>query len=77
MTPERARHIIDCPRFFGQLRYRFPTRPNGDNRIHADGITWDETEAINRLWSTMPGTCCYFDALKAIAGGATIPPAID
>jgi hypothetical protein len=76
MTPARARHIIATMGPFGAIRYAFPLRPSGDNRIHADGITWEENQAVHRLWGTLAGTSCYYDALQAVARGATIPAEI-
>ena len=76
MTPARARYILNNVGPFCSIPYAFLHHHKADNRIHADGITRDEHYAIIRLWRTMPGSSHYFNALQAIANGATVPAEI-
>lgn len=76
MTAERALYILNN-KSYGLLRFSFLQRDAGgriyDSVIHDDGITEEEDAAVKRLWMTMPGTTCYYDAVVRIAKGAEIP----
>lgn len=69
MTKERAQYILDNP-VYGDFRYAFRRRCDHRSKIiHVDGITEEEDRAIKKLWRSMPGSTCYFDAVQHIARG--------
>ena len=73
MTRERAEYIR-THLAYGDIRYAFPRRYayNG-GRVHADGLTPEEDADVRRVWDTMPGHTCYYDALTRIARGEATP----
>lgn len=69
MTKERAQYILENP-VYGDFRYAF--RRKCDHRskpLYSDGITEEEDREIKRIWRTMPGHTCYYDAVRRIAIG--------
>jgi len=68
MTPERAKHLLNTKTIMGNMRYAFKRDYMLDGGpVHDDGITRDEDTCIKRVWQTMPGHTCYYDALVRIA----------
>tara|TARA_Y100000310_G_scaffold338332_1_gene427671 strand:- start:348 stop:566 length:219 start_codon:yes stop_codon:yes gene_type:complete len=65
LTAARIDQIIKGS-VFGELPYAFNLSFNRSYRPKADGITLEEDAEIKRVWATMPGNTCYFDALLRI-----------
>ena len=68
MTRERAQYILDNT-VYGEFKYAYSQGYRLSGIIHPDGITREEREAVMRLWDTMPGNTCFYDAVCRIAQG--------
>ena len=73
MTSERARYILDHKLLGGDLRYAF-RMPSYTGRLHDDGMTRAEYEAVRAIWITMSGSASFYAALCEVAAGRAVCP---
>ncbi len=67
MTPERAKYILDNTQQYGGLKYAFAEDYEPGRKLYEKGITEEENAHIKKVWKTMNGNTCYFDALRRVA----------
>lgn len=70
MTKERAQYVLKYQNQFGGFRYAFKHEFVGEHTpLFDDGITKEEDDFIRMVWTLMPGSTSYYDAVKTIAEG--------
>ena len=70
ISQDRARYILMNRLIGGDLKHDFRSGSDSATKpTHADGITEEEHAFVLDVWSTLPGSSSYLDALFLLARG--------